>query len=101
MNSYINCKFSNSLGFDLLIHAFVRDRRVLDSVLILNLMRECGIMPEIRTFCEVLNALIRIRRFDMVLDLSDKFVTGGSGIKANAYVYSAVMRCFCELKDFD
>lgn len=99
MNSYESCNFSSTYGFDLLIQTYVHYKRVLDSVLIVRLMRECRILPEVRTFSAVLNGLIVIKKFNLVLELFDEIVD--VGLRPDVYTYTAVVRSLCELKDFD
>ncbi|XP_076921649.1 uncharacterized protein LOC143583147, partial [Bidens hawaiensis] len=95
-NAFVSFNFSRKLGFDLL---YVQNKRVLDSFLILNLMKERGLMPEIRTVSDVFNGLVQIRRFDLVLRFYYEMVE--IGVRGNAYIHSAVIRCLCELKDYD
>ncbi|KAJ6777835.1 PPR CONTAINING PLANT-LIKE PROTEIN [Salix koriyanagi] len=92
------CDFISSLGFDLLIQSYLQEKRMFDSVLIYRLMRQCELMPRVRTLGEVLNGLVKIRRVDMVLVLFGEIVS--MGIRPDIYIYVAVIRSFCELKNF-
>ncbi|MCE2055685.1 hypothetical protein HAX54_043188 [Datura stramonium] len=64
----------------------------MDSVLIVRLMMEHSLVPEVRTLSTVLNGLIRVRRFDLVLQLFDKAVNWG--VKPDEYIYTAVLKSF-------
>ncbi|KAL0390192.1 UNVERIFIED_CONTAM: putative pentatricopeptide repeat-containing protein [Sesamum calycinum] len=99
-DSYKRCDFCSAYGFDLLVQSYVQSRRVLDSVLVVKSMKECGLFPEVRTLSAVLNGLIRIRKFDMVLGLFDEMFVR-SGLQPDVYVYTAVIRSLCELQDYD
>ncbi|KAJ6755407.1 PENTATRICOPEPTIDE REPEAT-CONTAINING PROTEIN [Salix purpurea] len=92
------CDFISSLGFDLLIQSYLQEKRMFDSVLIYRLMRQCELMPRVRTLGEVLNGLVKIRRVDMALVLFGEIVS--MGIRPDIYIYVAVIRSFCELKNF-
>lgn len=70
----------------------------MDGVIIVRLMRDYKLLPEIRTLSNVLNALVRIRRFEMVLHLFDDIVSWG--VVPDVYIHTAVVRSLCELKDF-
>nr|GMC71374.1 putative pentatricopeptide repeat-containing protein At5g59900 isoform X1 [Ipomoea batatas] len=99
LNSYKRFNFVSSLGFDLLIQSYVQNRKVLDAVLILRLMGECRLMAEFRTLGAVFGGLIRIRRYNIALSLFDEVV--GWGVQPDCYMSTAVVKSWCELKDFD
>ncbi|EYU34904.1 hypothetical protein MIMGU_mgv1a023254mg, partial [Erythranthe guttata] len=98
---YKRFDFYSAYAFDLLIQSYVQSRKVLDSVVVVKSMKECGLFPEVRTVSAVLNGLIRIRRSDMVLVLFDEMFVGNDGLRPDVYVYTAVIRSLCELKDYD
>lgn len=75
----------------------MQNKRVLDGVVVVRLMRECEILAEVRTLNALFNGLVRIRHFNMVLQLFDEFVN--VGLRPDAYMYTAVARSLCELKD--
>ncbi|KAL6220340.1 hypothetical protein ACLB2K_008096 [Fragaria x ananassa] len=60
-------------------------------------MRECKLVPEVRTLNAVLNGLVRIRHFNVVLQLFDEFVN--VGLRPDGYMYTVVVKSLCELKD--
>ncbi|KAK6163210.1 hypothetical protein DH2020_000074 [Rehmannia glutinosa] len=99
-DSYKRFDFYSLYGFDLLVQSYVQSRRILDSIMVVRSMKECGLFPEVRTISAVLHGLIRIRRFDMVLGLFDEMFVG-YGLSPDVYVYTAVIRSLCELKDYD
>ncbi|KAL8048644.1 hypothetical protein ABFX02_07G080300 [Erythranthe guttata] len=94
---YKRFDFYSAYAFDLLIQSYVQSRKVLDSVVVVKSMKECGLFP----VSAVLNGLIRIRRSDMVLVLFDEMFVGNDGLRPDVYVYTAVIRSLCELKDYD
>ena len=98
LDSYRRCNVSTTIGFDLLIQTYVQNRREADGLLIVKLMMDCELLPQIRTLSGVLNGLIRIRQFHKVLHLFDETVN--SGLRPDVYVYTAVVQALCELKDF-
>ncbi|EYU18951.1 hypothetical protein MIMGU_mgv1a0208821mg, partial [Erythranthe guttata] len=98
---YKRFDFYSAYAFDLLIQSYVHSRKVLDSVVVVKSMKECGLFPEVRTVSAVLNGLIRIRRSDMVLVLFDEMFVGYDELRPDVYVYTAVIRSLCELKDYD
>ncbi|KAK9940425.1 hypothetical protein M0R45_017087 [Rubus argutus] len=97
LNSFKKFNCSSSLGFDLLVQNYVQNKRVLDGVVVVRLMRECKILPEVRTLNALLNGLVRSRHFNMVLQLFDELVN--VGLRPDAYMYTAMVKSLCELKD--
>lgn len=79
------------------MHNYVQNKRVLDGVVVVRLMRECKLVPEVRTLNAVLNGLVRIRHFNVVLQLFDEFVN--VGLRPDGYMYTVVVKSLCELKD--
>jgi pentatricopeptide repeat protein len=55
LNSYKKFNFASSLGFDLLIQNYVQNKRLSDGVLVVNLMKENKLLPEVRTRNALLN----------------------------------------------
>lgn len=77
-DSYRRFDFYSVYGFDLLVQSYLQGRRVSDSVLIVRLMKECDLLPEVRTLSAVLNGLIKMRQFEMAVGLFDEFFCGSS-----------------------
>ncbi|KAE8733759.1 putative pentatricopeptide repeat-containing protein [Hibiscus syriacus] len=93
------CKFPSGLGFDLLIQNYVQNKRALVALMIFRLMRKFNsyLLPH-RTLSALLNELAKIRQFGVVLEVFDEIVK--AGVRPDIFIYTVVIRSFCELKDF-
>ncbi|XP_047330858.1 putative pentatricopeptide repeat-containing protein At5g59900 [Impatiens glandulifera] len=91
--------FSSTYGFDLLVQTYLRYKRVLDSVIVVRLMRDFSIKPEARTVSAVLNALIRTKQFELALNLFDEVST--AGLQPDPFMLTAAIKCLCELQDLE
>ncbi|GAB2286656.1 hypothetical protein Dimus_021052 [Dionaea muscipula] len=99
LRSYRSSQFRCTYGFDLLIKNYVQNRRILDSVTILKCSLQSGVVLEVRTLSAVLHGLVRIRRFNLVVELFSEIANNGDKIQPDVYLYTAVVHSLCELKD--
>uniref|UniRef100_A0A6N2MIX4 Pentacotripeptide-repeat region of PRORP domain-containing protein n=1 Tax=Salix viminalis TaxID=40686 RepID=A0A6N2MIX4_SALVM len=102
------CDFISSLGFDLLIQSYLQEKRML--------MRQCELLPRVRTLGEVLNGLVKIRRVDMVYNVlihglcKNKRVWEAveikngliqKGLTASEVTYCTLVLGLCKVQEFE